>query len=81
MAADVNGDGIPDIGVLEPGTLAIFLGNGDGTFAPPFYLGSAPNPGDVLTQDLHGQSPTGGLPDIIAMDAINGISVLLNLTK
>jgi len=81
MAADVNGDGIPDVGVLEPGTLALFLGNGDGTFAPPFYLGSASTPGDVLTQDLHGQAPTAGLPDIVAMDAIGGLSVLVNLTK
>jgi hypothetical protein len=32
MAADVNGDGVPDVGVMESDTLSIFLGNGDGTF-------------------------------------------------
>lgn len=29
MATDLNGDGIPDVGVLEGDTLAIFLGNGE----------------------------------------------------
>lgn len=81
MAADVNGDGIPDVGVLESGTLAIFLGNGDGTFAPAFYVGGPGSPGDIITQNLHGQKPSAGLPDIVATDASLGVSVLLNLTK
>jgi hypothetical protein len=42
--ADLNGDGNPDILILssangnEQNTVAVFLGNSDGTFQPPAYL-------------------------------------------
>ncbi len=80
--ADVNGDGKPDILQLNPDSVAVFLGAGSGTFAKtPFYLGTGPSPGQVITQALHGQSPTAGIPDIVLPDASGGVRVLLNQTK
>jgi hypothetical protein len=81
MVADVNGDGIPDIAELEGDTLAIYLGAGGATYAPPFYIGTGPSPGSVLTENLHGQRASKGLPDIVAPDNSGGIMVLTNQTK
>ena len=81
IVADVNGDGIPDILQLESDTLEIYLGKGDATYATPFYIGTGPSPGSVLTENLHGQSPSAGLPDIVAPDYSGGVMVLINRTK
>jgi hypothetical protein len=59
----------------------IYLGLGNGTFATPFYVGVGPAPGDILLEDLHGQSPTAGIPDIVAPDLSGGVTVLINETK
>jgi hypothetical protein len=45
--ADFNGDGIPDLAVLNslPNSIAVFLGKGDGTFTPGdtiFQIGTTP---------------------------------------
>jgi hypothetical protein len=79
--ADVNGDGIPDLCVEGDGSVATLLGLGNGMFATPFYVGVGPAPGDVLLEDLHGQSPTAGIPDIVAPDGSGGVTVLINETK
>ena len=82
--ADVNGDGKPDLLWLNSYTdsVAVFLGAGNGAFAKtPFYLGTGPAPAQVLTQNLHGQSPTAGVPDIVLPDGSGGVRVLLNETK
>jgi hypothetical protein len=80
--ADVNSDGKPDLLQLNPNSVAVFLGAGNGTFAKtPFYLGTGPAPGQVLTQNLHGQSPTAGVPDIVLPDGSGGVRVLLNETQ
>lgn len=81
MVAEVNGDGIPDVGVLGGDTIAIFLGKGNGTFAAPFYIGAGPSPGDILAENLHGQAPSAGLSDIVAPDFSRGVAVLINKTK
>ena len=78
---DVNGDGIPDLLATGFDTLAVALGNGDVTYAAPFYIGTGPSPGDILVANLHGQSPKAGRPDIVAPDTSGGVMVLLNLTK
>ena len=44
MVADLNGDGIPDIAVLESDTLAIYLGEGGAKYATPFYIGTGSSP-------------------------------------
>ena len=80
--SDVNNDGIPDLVMTQVGvgTVAIFLGKGNGTFQQPYYIGAGPFPGDVLLENLHGQPPTCGYPDIVVPDATGGVMVLIDLT-
>jgi len=79
--ADVNGDGVPDIVLDEGSSVAIFLGKGNAQYKTPFYIGTGPSPGSIYTENLHGQSPTAGLPDIVVPDASGGVTVLVNTTK
>jgi hypothetical protein len=64
--ADLNGDGKPDIVVLNAfereGTVGVLLGNGDGTFQPPvtYDTGQYSVPMSVAVGDLGG-----GHPDIV----------------
>jgi hypothetical protein len=81
QAADINGDGIPDALLPADGSLEIFVGKGDGTFYTPFDIGTGPGAGQILTQNLHGQPATAGLPDIVAPDSSGGVRVLINLTR
>jgi hypothetical protein len=78
---DVNGDGIPDLLLPANGGIGIALGTGKGTFYAPFVEGAGGGLGQVLLQNLHGQSPTAGLPDLVAPDAGGGITILFNKTK
>ena len=78
---DVNGDGIPDLILPSDGSIGIALGMGNGTFLTPIVIGTGPAEGQIFLQDLHGQSPNAGLPDLVAPDASGGVMVLLNLTK
>ena len=81
MVADVNGDHIPDVGVMAVGSLSIFTGKGDGTFQPGFTIGGGPSPSDMRAMNLHGQSPLSGLADIVSADSSGGVMVLLNTTR
>jgi hypothetical protein len=80
LVADVNGDGIPDILELQFDSIEIFLGEGGASYADPFTIGTGPSPGSILVENLHGQSATAGLPDIVAPDTSGGVMVLFNLT-
>jgi len=81
IVADLNGDGIPDITLEAPNTIGIYLGQGSATYAAPFNIGAGPSPGSVLVENLHGQSPSAGIPDIVAPDTSGGVVVLVNNTK
>jgi hypothetical protein len=81
MVADLNGDGIPDVAVLAADAMAIFLGQGDATYAAPFDVGTGPTPGSLLVANLHGQAASAGLPDVVAPDNSGGVIVLINKTK
>jgi hypothetical protein len=81
LVSDVNGDGIPDVLVLGADSINVYLGQGGATYATPFAIGTGPLPGSLLTENLHGQSPSAGLPDIVVPDLSGGVRVLINLTK
>jgi hypothetical protein len=78
---DVNGDGIPDLLLPAGESLGIALGTGNGTFAAPFFVGLSPGTGLIYLENLHGQSPGAGLPDIVSPEASGGVMVLINTTK
>lgn len=56
LAADLTGDGIPDL--VSANFLAanvhVFVGKGDGTFHDPIVLESAPGPVHIVAADLNG---------------------------
>jgi hypothetical protein len=78
---DVNGDGIPDLLLPGDGTIGIALGAGNGTFYTPFSIGAGPGLGQVLLQNLHGQSANAGLSDLVAPDSSGGVFTFANLTE
>ncbi|HEX8816159.1 MAG TPA: VCBS repeat-containing protein [Terriglobales bacterium] len=74
---DFNGDGNLDIAVTEygfggPGVLAIYLGNGDGTFTPGASYSIGSDPYDITVADFNGD----GILDLAtANNGPNSISV------
>jgi len=62
---DFNKDGKLDLAVVVPGTLTVYLGNGDGTFGTPFMLDYSNNIATevygTFVEDING----GGNPDIL----------------
>jgi Big-like domain-containing protein/VCBS repeat protein len=94
---DINGDGIPDLAVVEEcqrvrgtaclgtGLVSVLLGNGDGTFQAPAKYGSGGNEGSgIAIRDVNGD----GRPDIVVTNACaddscqgGSVSILLNETS
>jgi Flp pilus assembly secretin CpaC len=68
--ADFNADGNPDIAVTDPQTdsVSVFLGLGQGLFAPAFELPVGTNPTAILSATLSGAS----LPDVAVTDDPSG---------
>jgi FG-GAP-like repeat len=54
--ADLDEDGIPDVAVLDANSfeIAVFFGNGDGSFAAPVHLGLAVQLADLAVGDFNG---------------------------
>jgi Bacterial Ig-like domain (group 3)/FG-GAP-like repeat/FG-GAP repeat len=74
--ADVNGDGKPDVVVVNSGsnTVSVLLGNGDGTFqtAVPYSTGGT-YPDGVAIADLNGD----GKPDLVVVNRTEGTVAVL----
>jgi tetratricopeptide (TPR) repeat protein len=68
--SDFNADGNPDIAVTDPQTdsVSVFLGVGQGLFAPAFELPVGSNPRAILSATLSGAS----LPDVAVADDPSG---------
>ena len=79
-AGDLDGDGKIDLAVPsgKDQLVAVFLGKGDGTFAPRKDLPQPQPPARVALGDLDGD----GKLDMVLTNLLNGtISVLLNRSK
>ena len=82
VAADVNGDGKPDLVVAgqgafsyDPATVSVLLGNGDGTFQPGESYPIGKESSSVAVGDFNGDHK----PDIVVSDARdNAVVSLLN---
>jgi hypothetical protein len=86
LASDLDGDGNLDLagyaitsisGPTRVLQIAVFLGNGDGSFQGPVTLAAGPQPEIVVAADLNGDQA----PDLIALSPQdNSIAVLVNAT-
>lgn len=60
LAADFNGDGIPDLIVLDNDYAVVSLGNGDGTFKTLVKFALSIGPFAIAVGDFNGD----GIPDL-----------------
>lgn len=74
VAADFNGDGIPDLALtsVDQNLVTVLLGNGDGTFTAAPDLNTGTTPQCVATGDFNGD----GIPDLAV---VGGNSALIFL--
>ena len=84
VAADVNGDGFPDMIVVNTGGVSVLLNNGDGTFAAAVtYPSGGSDAFAVAVADVNGD----GIPDLVVSNYCSaapgctsgGIGVLIGI--
>jgi hypothetical protein len=74
--ADLNGDGIPDLAVVNNGdhSVSVLLGHGDGTFASAVNYSTGIGPEALAVGDFNSD----GVPDlVVANNRDNSLSILL----
>lgn len=77
LTADFDGDGKPDIAVLQnDGNLDILLNNGSGGFAPPAAYTNPNYSTASIFQGFVADVNKDGYPDIVAVDAGNGALIV-----
>ncbi len=94
LIADFNGDGNPDLAVIDGSGLAILLGNGEGAFSHPEYYspqeGGVPyyvvGPSGVAFPPVFGALALGdfnedGKPDLVQGNSGAAVAALLNTTR
>jgi hypothetical protein len=80
VAADFNGDGIPDLAILSSNTVAVFLGKGDGTFqaGPTIQPSGLQGSPYMISGDFNGD----GKPDLAILSydgySTSYLTILLN---
>ncbi len=73
VVGDINGDGRPDLVTTMSNGVAVWLGNGDGTFQAPLPVPLGFNPFALVTGDFNGD----GKLDIATTDPGNYVDILL----
>ncbi len=68
QAADLNGDGIPDLAVTNQGAIIVYLGKGDGTFQAPVTIAAGVDNPAIVFGDFNGD----GKLDIAAAGLLAG---------
>ena len=71
--ADLNGDGIPDLAVLDAEGVSIYLGNGKGGFLPPVTYDAGPEASGLTVADVNDD----GKLDLLVGNAFGDVLVLL----
>src|SRR5215469_1384857 len=70
-SGDFNQDGIPDLVVTDHANneVAVYLGNGDGTFRASGLFSTAPQPWNIVVGDINGD----GNPDLVIADDVSDV--------
>ncbi len=71
--ADLNGDGIPDLAVLDAQGVSIYLGNGKGGFLPPVTYAAGATPTGLTVADINQDAKL----DLLVSDAYGDVLVLI----
>ncbi len=72
VTGDFNGDGVPDLAVLGPGGLFVYLGNGRGGFAAPTPYEVASDSTGLSVADVN----LDGIPDLVVGNPFGDVLVL-----